>query len=57
MKLKLNINEGEFVYFDTFPDERQMEGKIYNADIEYYFKFDINEDRFRKIFGHIFSNR
>lgn len=57
MKLKLKIDDGDLVYFDTFPDFGQMEGKICNADIEYYFKFDINENRFRKIFGHIFSNR
>ena len=57
MKIKLNIDEGDLVYFDTFPDERHMEGKIYNGDLEYYFKFSINENRFRKIFGNIFTNR
>lgn len=57
MILKLKIDEGDLVYFDTFPDERHMEGKIYNDDLEYYFKFSINENRFRKIFGNIFTNR
>jgi hypothetical protein len=57
MKIKLKIDDGDLTYFDTFPDFSPMEGKIYNMDVEYYFKKTINEDRFRKIFGQIFSNR
>lgn len=56
MKIKLKIDEGALVYFDTFPDECYMEGKIYNGDLEYYFKFSVNESRFRKIFENIFLN-
>lgn len=58
MKIKLNIDiDDGYVYIDTFPNERHMEGKVYNSDLEYYFKFSVNENRFRKIFGQIFSNR
>jgi len=57
MKIKFKIDDGDLTYFDTFPDFAHMEGKICNMYVEYYFKKTINEDRFRKIFGQIFSNR
>lgn len=58
MKIKLNIDEGDLVYFDTFPGECYWNvGKVYNGDLEYYFKFSINENRFRKMFRNIFLVR
>lgn len=56
MKLKLRIDVYDMIHFGTFPDVREMEGELYNAAVEYYFKSTINEARFRKIFGDIFSN-
>lgn len=57
LKLKIDIDEADIIYFDTFPNEYFVEGKIYNDGLEYYFKFPINKNRFCKIFGNIFSNK